>query len=326
MPLLLSRQDVMQVLDMKDCIEVTEQAFAEMANGTAVLPLRTNIKPPGGLSLYMPAYLQKLGALACKIVTVYKDNPAKHKMPVVVGKVLLQDPETGDVICIMDGGYLTAIRTGAASGVATKYLAREDKGQVAGIFGAGVQAGAQLWAVAVARPLSKAVVFDTVDKAVETFIKTWSEKLQLEIVKADSPDAVLDQADIICAATSAATPIFDGSKVREGTHINGIGSHTPNARELDTAIIRRSMLVADSYEACLSEAGDIMIPIQEGAIDKSHMKAELGEVVTGKKPGRQSAKEITLFKSNGLAIQDTATAKLIYDRASKAGIGVNVDI
>ncbi|MEW6411272.1 MAG: ornithine cyclodeaminase family protein [Candidatus Zixiibacteriota bacterium] len=326
MPLMLSRQDVMKVLDMKDCIEVTQQAFAEMANGTAVLPLRTNIKPPDGLSLYMPAYLQRLGALACKIVTVYKDNPAKHNMPVVVGKVLLQDPQTGDVMCIMDGGYLTAIRTGAASGVATKYLARDVKGQVAGIFGAGVQAGAQLWAMSAVRPLSRALVYDKVEKAVDNFIKTWSEKLNLDIAKADSADHLLEQADIICAATSSPTPIFDGSKVREGTHINGIGSHTPNARELDTAIIKRSMLVADSYEACLSEAGDIMIPIQEGAIDKSHMKAELGEIVTGKKYGRRDDKQITIFKSNGLAIQDAATAKLIYDKAVAAGIGVNIEL
>jgi len=160
MPLLLSRKDVMQVLEMKDCMEVVEKAFAELANGTAVLPLRINITPPDGLSLYMPAYLKELGALACKIVTVYKNNPKKYNMPVIVGKVLLQDPNTGDVICIMDGGYLTAVRTGAASGVATKYLARRAKGQVAGIFGAGVQAGSQLWAVAIARELSKALVYD----------------------------------------------------------------------------------------------------------------------------------------------------------------------
>ena len=127
-------------------------------------------------------------------------------------------------------------------------------------------------------------------------------------------------------ATSSATPIFDGNKVREGTHINGIGSHTPNARELDTAIIKRSRLVADSYEACLKEAGDIMIPLEEGAIDKSHLYAELGEVITGKKPARQKNTEITLFKSNGLAIQDVATAKLIYDKAIEAGIGTQIKI
>ena len=325
MPLLLSRNDVMQVLDMKDCMDVVEKAFAELANGTAVLPLRTSITPPDGLSLYMPAYLKELGALACKIVTVYKNNPTKHNMPVIVGKVLLQDPNTGDVICIMDGGYLTAVRTGAASGVATKHLARKDKGQVAGILGAGVQAKCQLWAVAEARELSSALVYDISDEAVANFISEMSAKLGLDVVKADSAEQIVDRSDIICTATSSPTPIFDGSKVKDGTHINGIGSHTPAARELDTTIVKRSTLIADSYEACLSEAGDIMIPIDEGAIDKAHMKAELGEVITGKKPARASDIEITLFKSNGLAVQDVATAKLVYDKAVAAGIGTSVD-
>lgn len=326
MPLLLSKNDVAKVLEMPDCIDVVEKAFAELALGTAVLPLRTPITPPDGLSLYMPAYLKELGALACKVVTVYKNNPAKFNLPTVIGKVLLQDPATGDVICIMDGGYLTAVRTGAVSGVATKYLARDDVGQAAGIFGAGVQAKMQLWAVAVARKLSKAYVYDISAEAVSNFISEMSSKLNLEIEKIDSPDSMLAEADIICTATSSATPIFSGTKVRPGTHINGIGSHTPNARELDTAIVRRSKFIADSYEACLKEAGDVMIPIQEGAIDKSFMYAELGEVVTGKKESRQNKEEITLFKSNGLAIQDVATAKLVYDKAIETGVGTNIDL
>ena len=148
MPLLLTKDDVVRVLDMRDCIDVVEKAFAELASGTAVLPLRIGIAPPDGVSLYMPAYLKQMGALACKVVTVYKNNPARHKLPTTIGKVLLQDPATGEVTCIMDGGYLTAVRTGAVSGVATKYLARTDKGQVAGILGAGVQAKMQLWAMA----------------------------------------------------------------------------------------------------------------------------------------------------------------------------------
>lgn len=311
---------------MSDCMDVVEKAFAELANGTAVLPLRTGITPPDGLSLYMPAYLKDLGALACKVVTVYKDNPKKHNMPTVIGKVLLQDPATGDVICIMDGGYLTAVRTGAASGVATRYLAREDKGQVAGIFGAGVQAKMQLWAVAEARDISKALVFDISTEAVQGFISEMGAKLNLDVEAAESPDQMLGQADIICAATSSPSPIFDGSRVREGAHINGIGSHTPNARELDTAIVKRSKFIADSYEACLKEAGDIMIPLEAGEIEQSQMHAELGEIVTGKKPARESDSEITLFKSNGLAIQDVATAKLVYDKAMAKGIGNDVVI
>lgn len=326
MPLILNRDDVIEVLQMKDCMEVVEKAFRELANGTAVLPLRTPITPPDGLSLYMPAYLKELGALACKVVTVYKNNPSKHNLPTVIGKVLLQDPETGDVVCIMDGGYLTAVRTGAVSGVATSFLARKDRGQSVGIFGAGVQAKMQLWAVVEARDISRAYVYDISDEAVGKFIAEMTAKLDIGITKVDSPDHILENCDIICTATSSATPIFDGNKVRKGTHINGIGSHTPNARELDTSIIKLSRVVADSYEACLKEAGDIMIPIQEGAIDKSHMYAELGEIVTGKKPARQNDSEITLFKSNGLAIQDVATAKLVYDKAIEAGIGAQVAI
>ena len=326
MSLLLTRDDVIKVLQMPDCMAVVEKAFAELANGTAVLPLRTGITPPGGLSLYMPAYLKELGALACKVVTVYKENPGKHQLPTTIGKVLLQDPETGDVICIMDGGYLTAVRTGAASGVATKYLARHDKGQVAGIFGAGVQARMQLWAMAVARDISGAYVYDVSEQAVEQFTASMSEMLDLEILPAESPNQILDESDIICAATSASEPIFNGSRVKDGTHINGIGSHTPNARELDTAIIQRSKIIADSYEACLNEAGDIMIPLKEGAMDKSHLYAELGEIVTGKKPARANDNEITLFKSNGLAIQDVATAKLVYDKAREVGIGQEVNL
>src|SRR5512136_867575 len=170
MPLLLDRSEVISVLQMADCMDIVEKAFAELALGTAVLPLRINITPPDGLALYMPAYLKEMGALACKVVTVYKDNPAKYDMPTTIGKVLLQDINTGDVICIMDGGYLTAVRTGAASGVATKYLAREDNNQVAGIFGAGVQAKMQLWAIGEAREISKALVYDISGDAVSAFI------------------------------------------------------------------------------------------------------------------------------------------------------------
>jgi ornithine cyclodeaminase/alanine dehydrogenase len=320
MPLLLTREDVMSVLDMATCMDVVEKAFAELANGTAVLPLRIAITPPDGLALYMPAYLKDMGALACKVVTVYKKNPEKFSLPTTIGKVLLQNPDTGEVICIMDGGFLTAVRTGAASGVATKHMARTSGGQVAGIFGAGVQAKMQLWAVAEARKLSSAMVYDVSGEAADSFISEMGAKLNLEIKKAGSADEVL-VADIICTATSSPTPIFEGKKLREGTHLNGIGSHTPAARELDTDAVKRSRLVGDSREACFSEAGDIMIPIKEGAFDESHFYAELGEVVTGKKKGRTDDKEITLFKSNGLAVQDAAAAKVVYDKAVSAGIG-----
>ena len=325
MPLLLNREDVMKVLNMKDCIDVVEKAFSELSNGTAIMPLRNNITSPEGLSLYMPAYLKEMGALACKVVTVFKNNPTKYNLPTIFGKVLLQDTDTGNVLCIMDGGYLTAVRTGAASGVANKYLARKDKDQVVGIYGTGGQAKMQLSAMNETVSISKVLVYDINEEAAEKFAKETAEEFDLNVFKANNSDDLLE-ADIICTATSSPTPLFDGKKLKPGTHINNIGSHTPNARELDTATVQRSKFVGDSKEACFSEAGDIMIPLKEGAVTEDHFYADLGDLVTGKKEGRTDAEEITVFKSNGLAIQDAAAAKLIYDKAVEAGIGVSVDI
>lgn len=325
MVLILNREEVASVLQMRDCIDALDRAFSEMAGGTAILPLRINIAAPKGLSLYMPAYLEGMNALACKVVTVYKDNPSLYNLPTTIGTVLLQDSETGQVICIMDGGYLTAVRTGAASGLATRYLAREDEDQVAAIFGAGVQAQMQLWAVCEARSVNHALVYDIIPDAAKDFSISMEERLGIPVDIADDVGAMLE-ADIICTATSSPEPIFDGSRVKDGTHINGIGSHTPGARELDSTIIKRSLLIADSREACLNEAGDIMIPISEGVIDENHIHAELGEVVAGSREGRTSAGQVTLFKSNGLAIQDAATARLVYNLALEQGIGREVEI
>jgi alanine dehydrogenase len=310
---------------MRDCIEALEGAFSELSNGTAVLPLRTGIPAPDGINLYMPAYLKQMNALAVKVVSVYKNNPQKHNLPTTIGKVLVQNPETGEVICIMDGGYLTAVRTGAVSGLATKFLARPDENQVAAIFGAGVQAQMQLWGVCEVRSIKRALVYDMVPGAADNFARSMGQKLNLEIEVATDPLKLLD-ADIICTATSSPTPIFDGNHVRPGAHINGIGSHSPAARELDTAIIKRSLLIADARDACLNEAGDVMIPIKEGAITADHIYADLGEIVTRKKPGRSSDSQITLFKSNGLAIQDVAASRVVYERALAAGLGVQVDL
>lgn len=325
MTLILNKEEVAYVLDMKDCIKAVEDAFTELANGTADMPMRSNIKSPDGLSLYMPAYLKGMKALACKVVTVFKENPVRHHLPTTIGKVLLQNPETGDVICIMNGGLLTAIRTGAASGVATKYLARDEKEMTVGIFGTGVQAQMQLEAMCAVRDIKKAWAFDINEEIAKKFARQMHEKLGIEIVVAADRDELL-QADILCAATSSPTPIFDGSKVKAGTHINGIGSHTPNARELDTEIIKKAKFVGDSKEACFNEAGDIMIPLDAGEIEETHYYGDLGEVITKRKEGRVNDTEITIFKSNGLAIQDAATAKLVYDKAIEKGIGTEVEI
>ncbi len=328
MTLLLSRKDVMSVLTMKDCLMAVEGAFAALARDQAIMPQRAVIRVAqhGGVFLAMPAWVGgDTNALGLKAVTVYPQNPEKHNLPTTLGTLILCDPATGRAAAIMDAGYLTAVRTGAASGVATKHLAREDA-RTCAVFGAGVQARMQLEAVAEVRSLTKAWVLDTAVKARDRFAAELSDALGLEVIPTDDPEAAVRAADIVVTATSSATPVFDGRWLKPGTHINNIGSHSPNARELDTETVKRSRFVADLKEANLAEAGDILIPIKEGAVTADHICASLGEIVIGAKPGRRDPDEITVFKSCGLAVQDVATALAVYRAARQRGIGIEVEL
>ncbi len=331
MPLLLTRRDVESVLTMKETIAAVEVGLCQLASGRAILPQRTAIRmnEHHGLHLGMPAYIAGAtdgdpGTLALKAVTVYPDNPSRHQLPTIFGTILLNDARTGELVAIMDAGFLTAMRTGAASGVATRYLAREDS-RSAGIFGAGAQARTQLMAVAETRRLDRAVVSDLVPEMRDRFASEMSASLGFPVTATSSPDDCL-ACDIVITATSSATPIFDGRKLRPGTHVNGIGSHSPNARELDTEAIRRSTVVADHKPACLAEAGDLLLAIQEGAITEAHIVASIGEIAAGTRPGRTSQDEITLFKSVGLAVEDVATARRVYELARAAGVGKEIEV
>ncbi len=328
MTLLLSRQDVQAVLTMPDTIEAVEEAFRQQALGNLIMPLRTAIRIPEykGLHLGMPAYIGgETDALGLKVVTVYPDNPAKYGLATTIGTLLLNDPQTGAPLAIMDAGFLTAMRTGAVSGVATKYLARQGPATV-GIFGAGVQARTQLLAVCAVRPVTRALVLDVSTEAQCAYCEEMSAKLGIEVVPEDDVRQLVQTADILIAASSAHEPLFEGAWLRPGTHINGIGSHSPNARELDTTTILRSKVVVDLREAALAEAGDLMIPIQEGATTADHIHASLGEVVARLRPGRESPEEITLFKSVGLALQDVSTAVRVYRLALEKGVGQQVSL
>jgi len=329
MPLLLTRKDVEIVLNMKDAIAAVEEGFRQLALGNVSMPQRPVIRIPEhhGLYLGMPAYVGgvgEAGSLALKVVTVYPDNPDKYGLPTTIGTLLLNDPRTGALVAIMDAGFLTAMRTGAASGVATKYLAREDARSV-GVFGAGVQARTQLIAVCEVRPIERAVVYDPWEEGRIKYAAEMSARLSIPIAATDDPRTCIDN-DVIVAASSSRTPIFEGAWLSPGTHINGIGSHSPDARELDTETIRRSKVVPDHAPACLAEAGDLILPIQEGAISEEHIHASLGEVVAGQKPGRESPEEITLFKAVGLAVQDAVSATRVYELARAAGVGTPIEI
>jgi ornithine cyclodeaminase/alanine dehydrogenase len=326
MPLLLSRDDVARVLTMPMCIAAVEGAFAALARGEAIMPQRAAMKVAdhGGLFLGMPAYLAGgQEALGVKVVTVYPDNPQRHDLATTLGTLMLCDPATGAVSAIMDAGYLTAVRTGAASGVATRYLARQDARSCV-VFGAGVQARQQLVAVHHVRPLEQVQVIDTSTDAAAAFARDLGAELDLPIEPTDDAEAAVGAADIVITASSSPTPLLKGAWLRPGTHINNIGSHAPTTRELDTDAVVRSHYVADHRAASLAEAGDLLIPIAEGAVTAEHIQAELGEVINGDAPGRTSADQITLFKSCGVAVQDMSTARAVYDAAREQGLGTEV--
>lgn len=321
--LLLSRKDIEGFFTMRLCMEAVEKAFADLATGNATMPQRTPIIVPDqhGLALFMPAHIKSLGALGTKVVTVYKDNVAKHGLPTVLGTIILLDEATGFPIALMEGGYLTAMRTGAVSGVATKYMARPEA-KVAALFGTGVQALTQVLGVHEARPLTKLLAYSIDPPEARTrFARKITEQIGVPVELADDPAAAASAADIIILATTASTPIVDGRWFAPGTHINGVGSHAPKARELDSLTVQKSRVVCDLTGACRAEAGDLIIPAEAGEWGWDKVAGDLGDVVTGKVPGRTSRDQITLFKSVGLAIQDMSAARVVFDEAVKRGIG-----
>lgn len=327
MSLLLNRETIRGLLTMSDTMALLERAFGELAAGDAVMPQRTAVADPdhNGWYAFMPAQLKQQGALGIKAVTVYKDNPAKFNLPSTLATIILLDGDTGKTIAVMDGGFITAMRTGGVSGLATKYLAREDA-KVAGVLGMGVQARAQCEGMAAARDLDRIVCFSVdAPDAKRQFADDMAQQIGVEVSLADSVREVVEGVDVLALATTAATPIVDGAWLPPGLHINAIGSHAPGVRELDTASVVKSKIICDQTAACLAEAGDIQIPLEEGALSEIDIYGEIGELVTGAKPGRESADEITLFKSVGLSIQDISTAYYVYQQAVEQGVGTEFE-
>ncbi len=324
MTLLLSRQDVQSLLTMQDAIPIVEEAFRQLALGNVIMPQRTVIRVAqhGGTYLGMPAYIGgEVDALAVKVVSVYANNPGQYHLPTTIGTLLLNDPRTGAPLAVMDASYLTAVRTGAVTGVATQHLARKDAKRV-GVFGAGVQAQTQLWAVCSVRAVESANVYDPDATRARSYADEMSKRLNVTVSPVGEARQAVEGMDVIVAASSAHEPLFDGNWLAPGQHINAIGAHAPAARELDTTTIVRSKVVPDLADACWVEAGDLIIPLNEGAITRDHVSASLGQVVAGLKPGRESDREITLFKSVGLALQDVSTASFVYRKALEAKAGV----
>jgi ornithine cyclodeaminase/alanine dehydrogenase-like protein (mu-crystallin family) len=317
---LFSAADVRQALPMAEAIEAMKAGYAQLSAGKAQAPLRTHLSvTEQDSTLIMPFYAPDGGALGLKVVSVFNSNPSRS-LPLIHALVLVVDAETGQPQALIEGSALTAIRTGAASGAATALLARPDASVVA-ILGSGVQARRQLEAVCTIRKVESVLVYSLAGS--EAFVEEMAGKgpIPNDIQIVESPAAAVRDADIICTATTSRTPVFNGHDLKPGTHINGIGSFTPDMREIDSVTVQRARVVVDSREAALAEAGDLLIPLKAGLISPDHIDTELGEIIAGTKPGRVNPDEITFFKSVGVAVQDAMAARLVVRNGSAMGLG-----
>lgn len=319
---LLSDYEIRQSITIPEAIETAKVAFSELSSGKARVPKRTHLPiNDEKLALFMPAFLPSIKALGVKILSYFPDN-FKRNLPIINGVVILFDVETGKIISLMDVKYLTALRTAAATALATQILAN-DNAKVFGIFGAGVQAKTQILAHLEVRKIETVKIYDIKHRRAESLVKEMERQnyKSCSFLHVDKPKEVVEGSDVLITATTSNFPVFNGADLKEGVHINAIGSFTPNSRELDDLTIKKAKIVVDSLEMALSEAGDIIIPMRSGLISDANIYGEIGEIVLGKKKGRESEKEITLFKSVGLAIQDISIAKRIFLNAKRKNIG-----
>ena len=311
----LSEQDVSDLIDMQRSIEVVEEAFQELAAGRVQNVPRSRVAAPGVLLHSMSASAEYLGLVGWKTYTT-----TREKMQFFVGA---SDIETGELRVLIQADLLGQLRTGAATGVATKYLSRDDSARV-GLIGTGLQARTQLLAVCSVRPVSHIEVFGRDVERRHSFAREMTERCGIEVTAVDSSDQAIVDKDVILTATTSLTPVFEGARVAPGVHINAVGSNFLQKSELDEETIGRcGTIVCDSIEQCRLEAGDFVEALQSGTTGWDQM-TELSDVVAGKHPGRKTESETTLFKSVGLALEDVAMAGELLRRAEQQGRGVTL--
>ena len=323
--LILSHDEVVKLLPMKDCIVVMREALIALAAGQAHQPLRTIIRPPGasGLMGLMPSYMSgDRPAYGLKAICAFPGNPAQGK-DAHQGAVLLFSAESGELQAMMNASAITAIRTAAVSGVATDLLARKDACNLA-IIGTGVQARSHLDSMAQVRLIKRCRIASRHLEHAEKFADEMSGSFSFPLEPVATVAAALEGADLIVTATTATEPIVKREWISQGAHLNLVGASTPNAREVDTATMAASSLFVDRRESTINEAGDYLFAAREGAVAPEQL-TELGEVLKGDRPGRTSADEITLFKSLGLAIEDLAAAEYLYRSAKELDAGTWVE-
>lgn len=322
---ILSGKQIVEAVNMKDIVDAMHTAFLELSTGNPEMPIRSHISiaQPEGTALFMPSYMKPTEMIGIKTVTLFDDNRSKG-LPYIQGMVSLFDGNTGTPKAVLDGSTITSLRTGAASGLATRLLARKDS-KVCTIFGAGVQGKTQLEAVCAVRDIDRVYIYDAFHTASEKYAEEMSKKLDLEVLVASTPKEAIQDADIICCATISETPVFDDKDLPTGVHINAVGSYKPHVQEVPEEMVLRSRLYVDHRESALEETGDLIIPIDKGLMTKSHIIAEIGEVAGGKAVGRISETEITFFKTVGVAVQDLAAASVVLEKAEALNIGTVID-
>jgi ornithine cyclodeaminase len=321
MPLLLSEQDVRTLLSMADLISAMQGALAQFSTGGAQQPLRTvlQVGPQHAFFGVMPAFTSEPPALGTKLVTVFGSNAAEG-LPTHLATIVLLDPATGALLAVLDGRYITEARTAAVSALSAKMLAREDAGVLA-IIGSGVQARSHLEALSRVRTLKDVRVWSPTRERREQFAREMRSHVDAPIAAKPSVAEAADGADLIALVTSSREPVLRSEWVSDGAHVCAVGACRPDQREMDTALVTRGRLYVDSRAGALAEAGDIVLPIGEGAIDASKIAGELGELAAGRATGRASRDEVTIFKSLGMAVEDVAAAHLAYTRATERGLG-----
>ncbi|MDP6558765.1 MAG: ornithine cyclodeaminase family protein, partial [Candidatus Binatia bacterium] len=294
--------------------------------GKTVMPVRLVVPLPQikGRLTSMPAYLSEGHALGMKVVTYFENNP-KQGLPAILATMALYSPETGKLVCLMDGSTITGVRTACASAVATKALAKTDTPTL-GILGAGVQARTHIRALRQVRSITRVKIFSPSGESAQRLIEELAGETDLHLAAVRTAREAVQDVDLLVTASTAKEPILDAAWLKPGVHINAVGSHRPDIREIDAATIMGSKVVVDSREATKNECGDILLAIKEGTIIEDPIHAEIGEVLAGTRPGRESPSEITLYKSVGIAIQDVATARLVYERAIEKKVGTQVEM
>ncbi len=324
--LILNAKEVREALPMAATIEAMKMGYAALSSGEAQVPLRAQlpVPPQDGVSLIMPAFVHADDeALAIKVVSVFPHNH-QHGLPMINAAVLVLDPKTGVPQAILEGGTLTAIRTGAASGAATDILSRPES-RTAAIFGAGVQGRTQLAAICTVRQVETVWIFDLDAAQANNLVEEMAGQGPIpdDLRVAPNPEEATAQADIICAATNSTTPVFPDQTIKAGTHINGVGSYTLEMIEIPPETIGRAKVFIDSHEAILEEAGDLVAAINAELVDSQEL-TELGVVVNGDASGREDADQITFFKSVGVAVQDAMAAQLALENAKKLNLGQEI--